>query len=82
MLRFAQIGLGKRGQTWAGLLREHPAAEAVAYIDNRLDEVKQWAAEAGHGAVPCFDDLGEALQATRPDATSPSISISMFPIMC
>ncbi len=67
MLRFAQIGVGARGKTWARLLRDNPQTTVAAYVDRRLADLQAWAAVFDPG-VPCYPDIEQALAATQPDA--------------
>lgn len=60
-IRFIQVGVGVRGNHWAHVLQQQPAAEAVAYVDTRLDFARRRAAEWGHPDLPCFVDLETAL---------------------
>ena len=67
MIRIAQVGVGVRGKQWARVIREEPNAAVVAYVDLRFPALKQEMAEFGE-AVPCFNDLAQALDETKPDA--------------
>ncbi len=67
-LRIVQVGMGVRGVQWAKVIRENPRTTNVAYVRQRVDLARQQVAEWGEGNVPCFADLGEALDAVKADA--------------
>jgi len=53
---------------WSRVIRDHPDATVVGYVARRPEVLKQRAAEFGDEGVPCFTDLAQALDETRPDA--------------
>jgi predicted dehydrogenase len=67
-IRFIQVGVGVRGAQWARVIRENPQTTIAAYVDIRLEDARQKAAAWGQPEIPCFADLGEALQAVECDA--------------
>jgi predicted dehydrogenase len=68
MIRVLQVGVGVRGATWARIIREEPNATIVGYVSRRLPVLKQRVAEFGDEGVPCFNNLVQALDETKPDA--------------
>jgi len=68
MIRFLQMGVGVRGAVWSRVIRDNPGANVVGYVARRMPVLKQRVAEFGDEGVPCFTDLAQALDETRPDA--------------
>ena len=68
MLRMVQIGVGMRGRTWAHLVREHPDVTAVAYVDLDVENMRRWLHSCGDSTTPCYTNLKQALDETKPDA--------------
>lgn len=68
MLKIVQAGFGIRGQQWARVVRDNPEVAIVAYVARHLGALRQRVTEFGDGSVPCFDNLAQALDETKPDA--------------
>lgn len=68
MIRIVQAGLGVRGEQWVRVVRDNPEVMTVAYVARRLDVLKKKVSELGDDHVPCFDNLAQALDETKPDA--------------
>lgn len=67
-VRIVQVGMGVRGVQWARVIREDPRTTNVAYVRQRVDLARQQVVEWGEGNVPCFTNLGEALDTVKADA--------------
>lgn len=55
------------GRAWGRLLVDHPAVELVGWIDLLPDVARKAAADLGYQSVYVGGDLGDAIDATRPD---------------
>jgi predicted dehydrogenase len=67
-VRIVQVGMGVRGAQWAQVVRRHPGAVNVAYVRPEIEIARRQVIEWGEPDVPCFDDLAQAIETTRPDA--------------
>ncbi len=66
-LRFIQVGLGGWGRDWMQVVRLHPDATTVAFVDAN-PEALRLAVERGAPPERCFASLADALGAADADA--------------
>jgi len=66
-VKVLQVGVGIRGSHWVGIVRDHPAVDAVGFVDPDPQAAARVRRIAGAGA-PVFPDLDAALAAVQADA--------------
>ncbi len=66
-VRIVQIGVGIRGGHWAGIVRNYPDAECVAFVDSNRAALEKVRGELG-GDTRCYEDLEQALAEVRAEA--------------
>jgi predicted dehydrogenase len=66
-IRILHVGAGDRGRNWLGYVARFAATESVGVVEPVASALEK-AKSQGHGSVPAFSDLGEALKACEADA--------------
>lgn len=67
MFKALIVGAGGMGKAWGDNLKNNPETEIVGWVDIRTDAAREAAAERQIDHIHISDDLGKAIDDTKPD---------------